>query len=48
MAAGGGHVVTVGDFRPPPVGLGSGSEVRRVRGGISHGAACGLGFGAVE
>lgn len=48
MAAGGGCVVTVGDFRPPSVGLGSGSEVRKVRGGISHGAVCGLGFGAVE
>ncbi|TWW75874.1 hypothetical protein D4764_13G0005360 [Takifugu flavidus] len=26
VAAGGGYVVTVGDFRLPPVGLGSGSE----------------------
>lgn len=44
-AIGGGCVVTVGGFRLRPAGLGFASEVRRVRGGISHGAACGLGFG---
>lgn len=42
MATGGGYVAAVGGFRPRPAGLGSASEVRRVRGGISYGAACGL------
>lgn len=45
MASGGGDAVTVGGFMLYPAGLGSASEVRRVRGAISHGAACGLGCG---